>query len=155
MKTVKTVLSFILLGLVLNACGSDDSQEEEEQIEETTLEGEYRGSWTSVTETTSFTGVPVSARFAFASNSETRLLGEFFISSNFTSCCESGPNDGSLTMEIDGATITSFRYNDIIPNCGGTFNGTGTISSSEVLEIAFTGNDCDGNHVGTITLSKI
>ena len=153
----------LILAISFMGCsGSDDSsddnpkqEEEEEEVEEATLEGDYTGGWSSTTPTATFSGVPVSARLTFQGTNENRLVGAFFISSNFTVCCSSGDNDGTLIIDFDGTSITSFRYNDVITGCSGTFTGDGFIRSSDgALIISFTGNDCDGDHVGEIILWK-
>jgi len=146
---------FIVIAICFMGCsgGSDDSQEEEQQ-EETTLEGNYRGTWNSTTPSATFTNVSVSAKLKFGGSTNT-LTGSFFISSDFTVCCSAGDNDGTLVINFDGETITAFNYNDVITNCSGTFTGTGTVRTSDkALVIDFTGNDCDGDHVGQIVLIK-
>lgn len=146
---------FVILAICFLGCsgGSDDS-EEQQQEEEATLEGNYRGSWDSTTSSATFTGVAVSAKLQFGGSSNV-LTGSFFISSDFTVCCSAGENDGTLVINFDGDTITAFNYNDVITNCSGTFNGTGVIRASDkALVIDFTGNDCDGDHVGQIVLKK-
>ena len=54
-----------------------------------------------------------------------------------------------LNNEING-----FSFNDQIVDCTGNFGGTGVINSMGAFVIDFTGNDCDGDHVGQIVLSK-
>ena len=60
-----------------------------------------------------------------------------------------------MNVEFDGDTITSFYYNDVITDCSGVFTGSGGIRASDrAFVINFTGNDCDGDHVGQIVLKK-
>ncbi|MBE9490147.1 MAG: hypothetical protein IMY67_07640 [Bacteroidetes bacterium] len=148
----------LIIAICFIGCGSSDDspsqEQQQEQEEEVTIEGDYIGTWNSTTPTATFTNVGVSARLAFQGTNTNRLIGGFFISTNFSVCCSSGSNDGTLTIDFDGTSITSFRYNDVITNCSGTFVGNGTIRADGALVIDFTGSDCDGNHVGQIILKK-
>jgi len=144
------LIAFLILSISLTQCGTEEDTEDNNEV--ITLEGDYTGTWASMTENSLFPGTIISTKLRFLNGNENKLVGEFFVSGNFTSCCNSGPNDGTLSMDVDGDMITSFTYNDIIPDCGGTFNGTGEVRTNEELFINFTGQDCDGNHVGTIIL---
>jgi hypothetical protein len=154
----------IILAICFMGCsggGDDDSpfivtpDPDPDPIEEATLEGNYKGTWISTTSTNASFNVAVSSRLAFSGSNTNKLVGGFFISSNFTVCCSTGDNDGTLVIDFDGNTITSFRYTDVITDCSGTFVGTGTVRTSDgALVIDFTGNDCDGDHVGQIILKK-
>ena len=84
-----------------------------------------------------------------------QFRGAFYISNNFTSCCNSGSDDGTITFEVSGDEISNFVWNDIIPNCEGTFEGTGMITSENTFTVDFTGTDCDGDHVGSLRLAKL
>ncbi len=158
MKNEKTFLMYkllVLIAICLSGCssGNDDSLEQQQE-DEVTLEGNYRGTWSSTTASATFSNVSVSAKLQFG-GADNILTGSFFISSDYTVCCSAGENDGTLVIDFDGDTITSFNYNDVITNCSGTFNGTGHIRTSDkALVIDFTGNDCDGDHVGQIVLIK-
>jgi len=161
MKKFK-ILFFLLFPLTIClSCGDDDGEEQMEQMEEEveiTLEGDYRGTWDSTTDMDiTYDGFPISAKFRFAGNSETRLSGEFFATSNFSSCCSDNANDGTMFLDLDGDTITDFDFNDTITDCTGTFSGTGSIISNDpyTLEINFTGNDCDGNHIGQMIFIRV
>lgn len=158
----KKTLIPIALGVVclaLFSCSSSEEEPEIEQIseEETTLEGNYQGLWNSTTDTDAvFTDYPVSAKITFANSAKTRLRAEFFATSTFSSCCKDEGNDGTMTMNLEGDAITSFSFNDQIVDCTGSFTGTGSITSKNpyTLKIDFTGNDCDGNHVGELLFTR-
>lgn len=145
----------ILLLFCFVGCSSDDSPEEKPEEEEVTLDNKYVGTWNSVTPTATFTDVPISAKLQPVEGNANRLIGELFISSNFTVCCSSGSNDGTLTIDFDGDTITLFHYSDVITGCSGAFDGTGSIRADGAFVINFTGNDCDGSHVGQFILKKV
>lgn len=152
--------SLILLVLIyFSSCSGDDSPEEEQKKEDSliTLEGDYLGTWNSTTDKDiTFTDFGISAKFTFANNEKTRLRGEFFATTSFRSCCQSTGNDGTMVIDLDGDTIASFSFNDQIIDCTGTFSGTGSITSKTpyTLQIDFTGNDCDGNHIGQIVFTR-
>ena len=155
---------FLLLPLVISlSCSSDDGaaeteemgEEMEEEIGEITLEGEYRGTWSSTTDLgITFSGVTISAIFEFTDETETSLRGWFFLSAAPRAISE---NLGTMRISLDGNAITSFRFFDTIPDCNGDFTGTGSITSENpfTLEIDFTGEDCDGNHVGQLVFTRI
>mgnify|MGYP001080707895 CR=1 FL=1 len=120
-----------------------------------TLEGNYTGTWSSTTPTATFNGVSVSAKLQYSGSNTDNLIGEFFISGDYTVCCSAGSNDGTLDIDFDGDTITAFHYNDVITGCSGVFTGSGEIRATDkAFVIDFTGNDCDGSHVGQIILRK-
>ena len=152
-KTIKffsTGKWLVLAAIILTGCSSEEVIEVKEQ----TLSGKYTGSWSSSTPTATFTGVSVSAILTLGGTEF--LGGEFFVSSSFVSCCDSGSNDGTLAMNLDGKVITSFSYNDTITDCSGFFNGDGIIRDDGSLLINFTGTDCDGEHTdGVLLLRKI
>jgi hypothetical protein len=115
------------------------------------VSGSYIGEWNG---NLGFEGVPVSAKINRVSAEVSDYEGEFFISTNFTSCCNSGANDGTITLSVENNMIVDFEWIDVIPNCNGTFIGTGQIMSNGDVELSITGHDCDGNHVAVITLKK-
>ena len=137
--------------LFLTACSDGDVAPIIE--EPVTLDGKYTGGWTSTTATVSFSSFPISAQL-FTTGDKTSLNGEFFATRNLTSCCNSGNNDGRITMTLDGDIITAFSLNVIIPGCSGNFTGSGVIKPSGDLVIDFTGTDCDGDHIGQLVFSK-
>jgi hypothetical protein len=93
------------------------TEPEKEIVEEPpSPEGSYTGTWNSVTQSTSFTDYGISAKLMFLGTNQNALIGEFFASTSFTSCCMSGPNDGALSFKIVGDSTTSFVHNDIIPD---------------------------------------
>ena len=159
MKKEKTFLMnklmIILLLFCFVGCSSSDDDSPEEKQEEVSLEDKYVGTWNSVTPTATFTDVPISAKLKLVEGNADRLIGELFISSDFTVCCSSGSNDGTLTIDFDGDTITLFHYTDVITGCSGAFDGAGSIRADGAFVIDFTGNDCDGSHVGQFILKKI
>ncbi|MEO0573117.1 MAG: hypothetical protein AAF039_15525 [Bacteroidota bacterium] len=145
------------------SCGSEDDaaemeeigEEMEEEVGEISLEGDYRGTWSSTTDQgLTFSGVTISAIFEFTDNTETRLRGWFFLSDSPGTINE---NLGTMTLSLDGNTITSFRFFDTIPDCNGDFTGTGSVISRNpfTLEIDFTGEDCDGNHIGQMVFTRV
>ncbi|SMD38560.1 hypothetical protein SAMN04488029_3805 [Reichenbachiella faecimaris] len=149
------ILGVIVISAIIMSCDdSSDSKEMEDEIDDLILaEGNYRGSWTSETESASFNGLAISARITKTSNNS--FSGEFFISSNYTSCCGSGDNDGTIVFKVAEEKINDFAWYDIIPSCNGLFEGAGEITSYNKFRIEFTGSDCDGDHVGWLTLSHI
>lgn len=146
---------FILICLFITNCEKATDPEEEEEIEEMFEghEGKYPGGWTSTTESTSFTDYPVSGIFRYANPDQTRMSGEFFATGNFKSCCDK-EDDGKMTFDIEDDSIKNFYFDDKIVDCTGVFRGSGKIAANGDLVIDFTGNDCDGNHVGTLTFYK-
>ncbi len=145
--------------LFISCSGSDDDTPAAEmEPEAVTLEGDYIGTWNSNTDLDiTYTDFGISARLKFANAEKTRLNGEFFATTSFSSCCNSGDNDGTMVFNLDGTQITSFSFNDIITDCTGNFSGTGTITSENPyrLEVDFTGNDCDGNHIGKMIFTRL
>lgn len=115
--------------------------------------GNYRGSWNSTIPTATFTDLPISAKILEVTSGN--FEGEFFISGNFVSCCNSGANDGTIGFSMDKNDLNDFSWDDIIPNCTGTFTRTGELTDENAISISITGIDCNGNHTGTINLSKI
>lgn len=165
MKIFKIIFFLFLPLSICISCSSDDGpaeQQEQEQQEPTeeevlTLEGNYRGTWNSDTDLDiTYTDFGITAKFEFTDDTETRMRGEFFATTTFESCCSSGANDGTMLIDLDGNTISTFSFNDIITDCTGTFEGSGTITSEDpfTLEIDFTGNDCDGNHIGQMVFRR-
>ena len=144
----------LLLFPVLWSCGDDDDDNDTDDMDPKNLvitEGDYVGRWVSTADVQSF-NVAISAKISEASSG--KFSGQFFISSNFTSCCNSGADDGTITFNVSEDKISSFIWDDVIPNCEGTFTGEGTIIGEDSFRIDFTGNDCDGDHTGSLTLSK-
>lgn len=152
---------YIFLLIIICSCSEGNSSEEpvmEEQNEVATLEGRYVGTWNSNTDLDiTYTDYAISAEFEFSNTSKTRLTGAFFATSSFSSCCNSGDNDGTMFLNLDGDTITSFNLNDVIPECTGTFSGSGSIISKSpyTIQIDFTGSDCDGNHIGQLLFTRM
>jgi len=113
-------------------------------------EGNYRGLWSSTaTNGSVYTDIDVTAIIEKVSNGV--YTGSLFISDNYTSCCNStGINgDGPFTITIVNEKIT-FKWIDEIPGCTGEFNGTGIYSENNKIELTLIGNDCEGDHVGSI-----
>lgn len=159
MKLFKITFFLVLPLVTFLSCSDDDSSEEvKEEVKEITLEGDYVGTWNSNTDKDiTYTDFGISAKFIFANTTKTRLSGEFFATTGFNSCCESGPNDGTMLINLEGDDITSFSFKDIITDCTGNFTGKGSITSKSpfTLQIDFTGNDCDGNHTGQLIFRRI
>jgi len=145
-------MAILLSTFLMISCGSDDNNDDDDQPtpEES---NRYRGLWNSTTSLNrTFSDVAVSGTIDEVSTGNFR--GEFFISGNFTPCCGEF-NDGTVSFTIEEGKITSFTYFDSIPNCPGTFNGSGVVNTDGSLLIDITGTDCDGDHVGTISLSNL
>jgi hypothetical protein len=159
MKKHLTPYAWMLcLCLFLSSCGSDDGNEpqqmeEEDPIEET-FSGNYRGTWNSVTPSITYTDFAISARFVVSASNPNRIDAEFFATSNYTSCCSTNVNDGTMIINLDDTTITSFTFTDTIVDCEGSFSGDGIINANENFVIDFTGTDCDGAHVGQLVFIK-
>lgn len=155
-QLIKKTLVVSFLSLFFIGCSkSDDSDSpNEESAKIFSLQaGNYTGLWNSTTPSATFTNLPISARIVETSSGN--FDGEFFISGNFVSCCNSGANDGAISFSIDENDLSSFRWDDIIPNCTGTFTGNGKLTNENAFNVSFTGTDCDGSHTGTIRLSKV
>lgn len=147
--------AFLMISLSIS-CSSDDPepQEEQEMEEEETLSGEYTGTWDSTTPTVTFSGFPITAKFVVSSSNPNRINAEFFATDSYVSCCSTNPNDGTMVINLDGSTITSFTFNDTIVDCEGSFTGSGIIDATGTFVIDFTGDDCDGAHVGQLKFKK-
>ena len=150
MKTINVLPILIVFLLLGSSCKTDDNTTNTEpDMEEQTIAGDYSGRWSSITPLNTYDQIPASIRIQ-ATADPNRFIGQFYFTSSFVSCCNSGDSDGSITIDIEGSTITSFTYTDIIPNCNGSFSGTGTISDSGTITINFTGSDCEGEHTGGV-----
>lgn len=150
------IRSFQMVALLLfiSCSTSDDSNDSnpDSNPSSNAPEGAYTGTWTSSTSTgATFTDFPVYSILIFNSD-KTRVNGEFFVSPK---TYNSSMNDGTITMQLEGNTVTSFLLNDTLLNCTGTFNGTGQLSDDGTFVISFTGTDCDGDHVGEMVFSKV
>jgi len=151
-----TKLFFLTLFILTTSCKSDDDSSQEEQQQEEGLIGNYSGTWNSDTSTgATFTDFAITVKITGESMSgdETVLSGEFFATSSYVSCCGS-ENDGTMVFRILNDEIISFNFNDQIVDCTGSFSGTGIVNSIGAFVIDFTGNDCDGDHVGQIIIKK-
>lgn len=159
MKIFRTIFFLLFPLIICLSCSDDDGPEEEPKEEnEITLEGDYIGTWNSNTDMDiTYTDFGISAKFVFENTAKTSLKGEFFATTSFSSCCDSGDNDGTMFLDLDGDSISAFSFNDIITDCTGTFSGSGSITSKNpyTLQIEFTGNDCDGNHTGQLIFKRI
>ncbi|MFT5751130.1 MAG: hypothetical protein ACI828_001373 [Flavobacteriales bacterium] len=152
--------AFLMISLSIS-CSSDDpesqqeEQEMEQDMEEETLSGNYFGTWDSTTPTVTFTGFAITAKFVVNASNSSRIDADFFATDNYTSCCSTtNPNDGTMRINLDGSAITSFTFNDTIVDCEGSFTGSGFIDATGAFVIDFTGNDCDGAHVGQLIFRK-
>ena len=143
----------LFMAVSFTSCSSDESDKTNDEPEsQNDSEGAYLGLWNSTTPSTSYTNFAVSAIMNYNSD-QTTLSGVFFATSNYLPCCGNTDNNGTIRITLDGNTITSYTYTETIPNCMGSFSGTGTRDSNGVLTIDFTGNDCDGDHVGQIVFT--
>lgn len=156
MKTILNRSFFILTLLIAFSCSSsDDSEDTGDPVTADGFKGEYTGTWNSTTPSITYSDYPVSITIEQerTSGGETTLSGPFFATASNVSCCGS-TDDGSVVIKIVDNTIISFTFNDRIVDCTGNFTGSGRIESGGVLVIDFTGNDCDGDHVGTMRFRK-
>ncbi len=117
--------------------------------------GRYSGVWnSSVVNGPNFSDLGVTS---IINNGDVagNFTGSLFITNNFTSCCGSQGNngDGLITISISNNQVT-FLWDDVIPGCEGTFNGTGTLDEEDKIVLNLTGTDCDGDHIGTLVLTK-
>lgn len=140
------------------SCQEDNSIDEVPSMDHGTTvftidEGDYIGLWNSRTTSVTFTDLPISARVSYVSGNN--YTGELFITDHFESCCNSVDSDGIMSFNISKNSIEAFSWVDVIPNCEGIFTGTGVLLSYSNLKIDIIGNDCDGDHVGTIELRKV
>ncbi|NNF34469.1 MAG: hypothetical protein HKN68_10195 [Saprospiraceae bacterium] len=145
-------LIICLLAIQFMACSNEDTgpieMEEEEEEMEITIDGDYTGTW----DDNIYTSFPISAKI-----SESRkdfYSGPFFYSQNgsFVPCCMDTGDNGSISFEVKGDSIINFQYDQDLQfymgGCPGLYKGSGTINSNGWLLIDFTGDDCDGTHVG-------
>lgn len=121
-------------------------------IPEITLAGKYRGTWND----NFYSNFAVSTELKLSADSV--LTGPFYYKGSFTPCC-GGPDDGSVSMKIKNGAISSFMYEQrlitFMNGCNGIYTGSGKVSGAYVLEIDFTGEDCEGIHTGgKIVLTK-
>lgn len=158
MKTHVTSYAWILcLCLFICSCSSDDDNEPQQMEEDPVAEtftGNYRGTWNSTTPTATYTDFGISARFVVSPANPNRIDAQFFATTNYTSCCSTNANDGTMVINLNGNTITSFTFTDTIVDCEGSFTGTGVINTNGHFVIDFVGNDCDGDHVGQLIFIK-
>ncbi|MBV6646656.1 MAG: hypothetical protein KI790_14460 [Cyclobacteriaceae bacterium] len=143
----------MMLSLLMLHCKEDDGELKESEQKDTMDTVDltvirYVGGWWSNPPTSNiYENYGVSAKITRRVNG-VDWSGEFFFTDQFQSCCNSGENDGTISFKVENDSIKSFVYNDIIPNCNGTFRGEGTISTNGQLTIHFTGSDCEGEHQG-------
>ncbi len=143
----------IIIMLTLDSFNKKSCKDSNGISKQLTIEpGDYKGLWNSKTINRTFENLPISATIKEVGRG--KFEGLFFISNNLTSCCNSGESDGTISFTIEKGVINDFIYNDIIPNCNGSFTGNGKIALKNLILVHIQGKDCDGNHTGTITLSK-
>lgn len=117
-------------------------------------EGNYRGLWNSnATNGSVYSDLKITA--TIKKITETEYTGALFISDNYTSCCNSsGTNgDGPIAIKIENEKIT-FKWIDEIPSCTGEFDATGSYTEKNKFSLTLTGNDCEGEHKGSIEFFK-
>ncbi|MGL1888085.1 MAG: hypothetical protein OCD76_16335 [Reichenbachiella sp.] len=163
---IKRVLYLILLTFLLSNCSNDDDkviiedkEEEQKEVDDeifTLSVGSYSGLWNSSASNGSvYTNLDITAKITQIEDGQ--ITGLLYISSDFTSCCgSSGGNDGPLSFAILDNEVSDFKWDDIIPDCNGTFTGAGTIVDHDSFSIQINkGEDCEGTHSNTsIRLSK-
>ena len=120
--------------------------------EEHFLNGDYTGTWND----NLYTDFGISAKLKVSGST---ISGPFFYSPNFVSCC-SGINDGSISFRLVDGAVQNFKYAQSLASfmggeCPGVYNGEGVQENYTSFVIPFDGNDCEGDHVGEIILTKI
>ncbi len=148
---MKQITLTTLVLLVTTTAILSCSEDEVANAPLTLSEGNYTGLWNSNTGSASFSNLKISARITEPTTGS--FQGTFFISGNYTSCC-GGVDDGTISFRVSDTNIADFVWDDTISGCTGTFSGSGAITAKDALRIQFTGTDCDGNHTGSLTLSK-
>jgi len=143
-KTIIIVLLPLLL-FTLGCSSDDDTSKTEDTV--SPFAGNFRGTWTSQTANNNYDRIPASIKFVADANDETKFTGQFYYTASFTTCCQSGANDGTVQMTVRDNEIINFKLNSIVPNCSGIFEGTGTLEN-ETITINFGGGDCEGPHSG-------
>ncbi len=141
----KTVWLLASLLIALNSSCKSDDNAEGEVTNGQGIARNYQGTWSSTLPSKTYENLAISARVNETDDPKV-FKGEFFFSATLTSCCNSGENDGLLTFEIDGKTVTKFRYDDRVLSCSGIFEGTGSIGDDGKITINFSGSDCEGEH---------
>jgi len=139
----RIVFSLLLITLIFSmGCSKEEPIEEPEPDSKFT---DYKGVWNSTTASTTLRNVGASTTLEEVSD------GKFEGDLNFPGF----PTTGPMTIEISGTTITSFKWTDTTPSCSGDFIGTGTVKDNgKQLFIELTGDDCKGNHIGTLVLNE-
>ena len=116
------------------------------------VEGRYFGTW----DDNLFEGIPISLELTHTSGNQ--YDGPIYISLNWTASW-GGETDGSVTFDIDQDDINLFEFDQLLPDyaedgCPGYYSGPGTIDDEFNMDISFTGDDCDGHHIGTLVLER-
>ncbi len=153
MKKLLLVSIILLLSINMCSCSEDKTMNDSVKEEEFPIE-KFVGHWTSELPSLNkkYDEIPISAKIK--KNKEGEYTGEFFFTTVFVTCCNSGINDGVINFKVSNGNVTKFIYNDKIKNCNGTFEGTGTFDNKELI-IDFDGNDCEGKHEkGKLVLRK-
>lgn len=115
------------------------------------LNGNYLGAW----DDNIYVNQPITSTLTADDNGN--VSGNLFFSKNFKPCC-GGFDDGDIRFTIVGGSVTNFIYDENLRNykggCTGKFPGTGKFDIIS-FEVDFTGDDCDGSHVGKLRLKKL
>jgi hypothetical protein len=145
---IKNLLLLLFILFIVASCSDETKMEQEKEEEEISIAGDYTGTW----DDNIYTAFPISAKL---SESRTNHYnGPFFYSQNgsFVPCCMDSGNNGQISFEVKGDSIINFIYNQNLQfymgGCPGIYTGSGTINDSGWLLIDFTGDDCDGTHMG-------
>ena len=146
-------LLFLVL-VILYSC-SDDEVENPDPMPDpmekmgVPVHGDYTGTWND----NLYTDFPISTRLDDRGND--MYGGPFFYSQQgaFIPCCMDTDDNGNISFEVSGDSILKFRYNQQLEffqgGCPGLYQGSGTIDTiNGIINIDFTGEDCEGMHTG-------
>jgi len=142
---------YLVVFMSMLACSKDQNSPDEEIPDETVfeVEGQYIGTW----DDNFYSDFPISAEINSKGNGT--YGGPFFYSQlgPFTPCCMDSGDNGSISFDIKGDSVTNFVYDQDLRfykgGCPGKYKGSGVWSEENGwLTIDFTGDDCDGTHVG-------
>lgn len=143
--TVVSLCLMVLSAFVFTlSCSDKDDEDDEPEVTELRFVGKWNGNL-------GFENIDISMRMTEVSTNA--FEGDFYVSNNYRSCCNSGESDGTVSYSVVGSDIVDFLWNDVIPGCTGTFSGSGTVLSGGNLTIDLTGTDCDGDHIAVLTLT--
>lgn len=146
MKSNRVFFQFLVFTTVLTGLLAFVLVPAESKVQKhASIEGRYLGQWSSTPPNgKKYDKIPISA--IIRSKTDSEYTGEFFFTKYFAPCCDGELHNGTLEIRVVGNKIISWIYNDLIPNCHGTFQGTGEVESNGNIRIDFEGSDCEGEH---------